>query len=131
MGMLFSGATAEEAADVGGSMANQLRQQYMQMLMGEAQAGRNLALGLGQLELGESGQQIQKYGIDVGAKQAAQAQKGSFWRDLLGAAGTIGGFLIGGPGGAALGGMAGSTLGGNVGGGGSLQSAPVSDPFSF
>lgn len=115
-GKLFSGSTGEAAADIGGSMEQNLRNNYLNMLMGETQAGRNLATQGAGMHMG-AGQSIANLLMGQEQMQAAQDQASSdrktgFWGDLLGAAGTVGGFLLGGPAGAAGGNVVGSALGG-------------------
>lgn len=125
-GKLFSGSTGEAAADIGGSMEQNLRNNYLNMLMGETQAGRNLATQGAGMQMGGA-QSIANILMGQEQMQAAQNQanadrKTGFWGDLLGAAGTVGGFLLGGPAGAGIGAGIGTALGGPVVGGGGSSS---------
>ena len=125
-GKFFSGTTAERAGDIGGAMQNQLMQQRIQNLMMGAQPGQQATGQLAGMQMGAgtTGAQIpMTAGTNIAniimAQQQAQAakdaadaaNKGGFLSDVLGLAGTVGGFLMGGPAGAVAGGGIGSGVG--------------------
>lgn len=98
MGKLFSGSTGQQAADIGGGMEQQLRNQFMSMLSGEAGAGRNMASQATGFGLQEDQMDLQREAMMRNAQSQDDAGQRGFWGDLLGAAGTVGGTLVGLPG---------------------------------
>ena len=107
-------------------MQNQLMQQRIQNLMMGAQPGQQATGQLAGMQMGAgtTGAQIpMTAGTNIAniimAQQQAQAakdaadaaNKGGFLSDVLGLAGTVGGFLMGGPAGAVAGGGIGSGVG--------------------
>jgi hypothetical protein len=93
MGMLFSGRTAEEAADIGGSMEQQLRDRFMNMLMGETQAGRGLSSQLSNMLFGGgqamAGQGMQGAGMGADAQFRSREADKNLFGDILGGIGTM------------------------------------------
>lgn len=142
-GKLFSGTTAEGAADIGGALQNQLMQQTIANLMGAAQPGQQMTsqlagyrMGTGQqmaqLPFQQAGLDLQTQGMNIqqqqfmedlafrreqyrqALKEQAAANKSGFMGDLLGGLGTVGGFMLGGPVGAAAGGAIGGAVGSSM-----------------
>jgi len=125
-GKFFSGTTASRAGDIGGAMQNQLMQQRIQNLMMGAQPGQQATSQLAGMQMGAgtTGAQIpMTAGTNIAniimgqqaqqqqAQQAADANQSGFLSDVLGLAGTVGGFLMGGPAGAGVGGTIGRGVG--------------------
>ena len=128
-GKFFSGTTAEQAANIGGAMENQFRQQALQNMFMGAQPGQQATNQLAgfQMGAGQTGAQIpmtagsnianMMMGQQQLAAQQAQAKKdrkAGMFGDILGLAGTVGGFMLGGPPGAVAGGALGSAAGGAI-----------------
>jgi len=107
-GKFFSGTTAEQAANIGGGMENQFRQQLLQNLFMGAQPGQQATNQLAgfQMGAGQTGAQIP---MTAGANIAnlysgggnamanmtmADQSQGAFG-DILGAAATLGGAYLG------------------------------------
>ena len=105
MGKFFSGTTAEQAADIGGSMENQLLQQTIQNLMMGAQPGQQMGgqlagmqMGAGtasaQVPLNIAQMQMQQNMANQQAQAATEANESGFWEDVLGGVATVGGALL-------------------------------------
>ena len=107
-GKFFSGTTAERAADIGGGMENQFRQQLLQNLFMGAQPGQQASSQLAGMKMGAgtAGAQIpmaaganianllQSSGANLANLQMGDQSKGVFG-DILGAAATLGGAYMG------------------------------------
>lgn len=108
MGTLFSGRTGQEAAEISGSMEQQLRDMFMGQLRQQAGQGANIGqfLGSGQMNtqqniadllMGSAGQQSQ---YELGAAQTSAQSMG----DLIGAGAGLAGYMMGGRGNQLVGG---------------------------
>jgi hypothetical protein len=99
-GKFFSGSTAEGAANIGGSMQNQLMQQYLSNLMMGAQPGNQAATNLAGMQMGggTSGANIMAGGGANMANMIMADQSEGVFGDILGAAATLGGAYLGGKG---------------------------------
>lgn len=97
-GKFFSGSTAEGAAEIGGSMQNQLMQQYLNNLMMGAQPGNQAATNLAGMKMGAgtSGANILSSGGANMANMIMGDQSQGAFGDILGAAATLGGAYLGG-----------------------------------
>lgn len=112
LGTLFSGRTAEEAANLSGGMEQQLRNMFMGQLQQQAGMGAGIGQFLGNQEVGTAGNIANLLmggtqaasGMNVNAAQTQQQATG----DLINAGATLAGYMMGGPaGGMAAGGMTG------------------------
>lgn len=118
LGMLFSGRTGEEAADLSGGMEQQLREMFMGRLGQQAGMGANVGQYLGSQEMGMEGNianMLMGGAQGAGAQRVAGAQTGAnAMGDLIGAGAGLAGYMMGGP----VGGGLMSKFKGMLGGGG-------------
>jgi hypothetical protein len=138
-GMIGSSAEMQNAAARAQAMRSQDMQNYLSQVLGlrgQYLGGEQGLAGMGlrsaeDIMRGRSalGQQLgQGYGA-LAQSEIAKGQQPSFFDQLMGGVGTIGGALLGGPAGAAIGGAAGNYLfGGGGGGGGGQFRAPAGYP---
>lgn len=105
MGKFFSGTTGEQAAEIGGELANRLMQQRIQNLTGGASTGHNMASQLAQMQMGAGTSKaaiplqiqqmiMQQQQFDEQMKEEAAANEAGFFGDIIGAgAGVLGAWL--------------------------------------
>jgi hypothetical protein len=125
------GEAGRQLADAAAQARLQESQQAQQTLLQQQQLADALAQQSGQtgfnvaVEPKRALQQFesQRFGADVARREGIRQQQSGILGGLLGAAGTIGGAMVGGPAGAAVGGAVGSAVGGGAGGARSIRMA--------
>lgn len=125
-GMLMSGDRMQGLQSTGQNIFGDYYNNYLNRLTGMSNQGFSAAGNLANIRTGGMTQQL-------GLMQQQQQQEADQFGDLLGLAGTVGGFMVGGPMGAGVGSQIGQMAGGAMGGGGQQQSSfgPFASGYKF
>jgi hypothetical protein len=126
-----AGMSADQAATQAGAFGGDRQALLKSQLINDVNRNETSALAnLGMSEADRKWQQITQLlglmgaGSQVGGSTTTQKTGGNLLGDLLGIAGTVGGFALGGPAGAAVGGQVGNKVGGSGGSRGIYGSRP-------